>query len=292
MTKIIKYLITHHSAVSYKVNSNQFEAINRFHKEKWHMQSSLGYWGGYNYIIAMDGSVRQYRADNEETIGGMAPEDIFCSVDAPDPTHSTVSLGAVGHNFDSIHVCLEGNFSLEDERPTFAQKTALTNFLKQKAKQYNVPIENIVPHRKFANKDCYGSKLPDDWAQKLLGDAFPAVSAPDLKKNYLERFITLMRELLAKLLLQKNMRLGFLGHLPSEKRKLGGMNPPEAQYEELARLARLVVIAVVSSILGVLAVQLPLFDFVPDSSVDQAIITAVIMPLIEQARKYFASLQD
>lgn len=138
----IKYIIVHHTAISFKKNPDQFVAINNYHKEKWNNKSSLGYYGGYNYLITANGELKQYRKEGEETVA------------------------VVGHNFDSIHVALCGNFDLE--MPTKRQILTLEGLLKQKTIRYAILVKNIVPHRKFAAKSCFGELLSDDWAQNLL----------------------------------------------------------------------------------------------------------------------------
>ena len=143
-----KYICVHHTAVSYKVNHDQFNAVNEYHKQKWGMKSSLGYYGGYNYIISAAGIVRQYRKDGEETVAAM------------------------GHNFDSLHCALSGNF--DHELPTEAQKEALKSLLRRLIALYSVDIANVVPHRSLIQstdpKSCYGAKLSDSWARDLLGE--------------------------------------------------------------------------------------------------------------------------
>ncbi len=129
----INYIIIHHSAVSREKNSKQFKAIDNYHK-------SLG-WGsiGYHYLIEPDGEIRIGRREDQE------------------------GAHAVGHNQDSIGICLTGNF--DTEYPTKEQETSLTRLLKDLKIKY--PIAEIVPHRKFANKTCFGKLLKDDWANNL-----------------------------------------------------------------------------------------------------------------------------
>lgn len=137
----LKYIIVHHTAVSYKKNPDQFNATNKYHKEKWNFKSSLGYYVGYNYEISALGKITQARADGEET------------------------AACVGHNKDSIHIALDGNFDIE--YPTNDQVRALTNLIREKMAVHSIRIVDIIPHRKFANKSCYGSLLADDWAMHL-----------------------------------------------------------------------------------------------------------------------------
>lgn len=108
------------------------------------MKSTLGFYGGYNFQIEPDGTIGQYRKVGEETIG------------------------ATGYNFDSIHICLSGNFDIE--LPTTEQKQALKKLLEKYIKEFNIPPQNIFPHRKVANKSCYGLKLSDSWARDLIQD--------------------------------------------------------------------------------------------------------------------------
>lgn len=138
----IKYIIVHHTAVSWSKNPKQWQQTNEYHKKEFNMLSSLGFYGGYNYEIAADGSVFQFRNDGEET------------------------AAVVGHNKDSIQISLDGNFDIE--LPTKEQIDTLQVLLAHKKDQYKIPLENIVPHRKFAQKTCYGKKLSDTWASDLI----------------------------------------------------------------------------------------------------------------------------
>lgn len=141
------YLIVHHTGGSdsnpLQDSSNfTFDQCNQLHKERFNFLSSLGYYVGYQYYISKDGTVKQARADNEE------------------------GAHTIGKNNSSLGICLAGNFDATDPLP--AQIASLRNLLIQKSAQYNIPPENIVPHRKFAIKTCYGDRLKDDWAASLV----------------------------------------------------------------------------------------------------------------------------
>lgn len=138
----IEFIFVHHTAVSHSKNPDQWEATNAYHKQEFNMKSSLGWYVGYNYEISRDGVVRQARVEGEET------------------------AAVKGYNKNSVSIALDGNFDIE--LPTEAQKTALTKLLKEVRDRHGVPIENIRPHRSVAQKSCYGSRLPDDWAMSLL----------------------------------------------------------------------------------------------------------------------------
>lgn len=134
-----KYIIIHHTAVSYDKNPDQFEATDRYHKSKG--------WGmiGYHYEIAKDGTLHKGR--DEEAVGAHAKEQMM--------------------NYKSIGICLDGNFDIE--MPTDKQINTLTALIIQLMEKYDISENNIYPHRHFATyKSCYGSLLPDNWARLLV----------------------------------------------------------------------------------------------------------------------------
>lgn len=140
------WIITHHTGGSdtdpLSDSSNfTFEQCNELHKEKFNMKSSLGFYVGYHYYISKDGTVKQARADTDE------------------------GAHTIGYNTQSLGVCLAGNFDLT--LPTKAQVDSLTKLLQEKSKFYSLTPEFILPHRRFANKTCYGKNLADNWASKL-----------------------------------------------------------------------------------------------------------------------------
>lgn len=143
----VMYLVCHHTGGSdanplLDTSQHTFEQVNEYHRLKWNFKSSLGYYIGYQYYIDKNGKVTQGRADTEE------------------------GAHTIGANNSSIGICLAGNFDATD--PSDAQIRSLQALLKKKMIQYSVPLFNIVPHRKFQQKTCYGNKLSDDWAQSLV----------------------------------------------------------------------------------------------------------------------------
>lgn len=141
------YIIVHHSGgtdANPLADSSGYtvEQCNNDHKVRFNMKSSLGWYVGYHYFIDKAGVVTQCRAHTDE------------------------GAHTIGYNSKSIGICLAGNF--DATLPTKAQIDSLRALLEQLAGKYQVKLENIVPHRKFAKKTCYGRLLADDWAQKLL----------------------------------------------------------------------------------------------------------------------------
>lgn len=157
MVNIPKHIIVHHSITPRDLSADKTQgSINTTHKNRGFPKSALGWYIGYHYIIFGDGSVRQYRGDRE--VGA------HCSQQ--------------GMNFNSIGVCLAGNFDnpsstplLKPETPSAAQMKALGQLLQQLSAKYNIPKERVVPHRKYAPKSCFGNVLPDTWAQDIMTNA-------------------------------------------------------------------------------------------------------------------------
>lgn len=151
----INNIIVHHSggtdANPLQDSSNYtVDECNQDHKIRFNMLSSLGWYVGYTYFIDKAGVVTQTRKDGEE------------------------GAHTIGHNSDSIGICLAGNFDLT--LPTDAQIKSLTILMASKVAEFNIPLSAIVPHRHFATKTCYGKRLADNWASSLLGS--PSIHTP------------------------------------------------------------------------------------------------------------------
>lgn len=117
-------------------NDNQFDAVKRYHISKG--------WGdiAYHYFIEPNGIIKKGRQNN------------------------VVGTHTIGKNNESLGICLAGHF--DKELPTETQTKALKQLLNQLANEYNIPKDKILPHRAFAVKTCYGSKLSDSWASDMI----------------------------------------------------------------------------------------------------------------------------
>ena len=137
-----KIILHHTGGTSQDPNADTshhtFEIVDAYHK-------SLG-WGkiGYHYFIEKDGKTTQGRGDKEE------------------------GAHTLGQNRTSLGICLAGNF--DTYIPTTVQVEALKRLLKEKCVQYSIPSSQVLPHRAFASKSCYGKKLSNTWGAELLGD--------------------------------------------------------------------------------------------------------------------------
>jgi len=134
--RIPKYIMVHHTAVSYTKNPDQFVANNKYHQQKWNFKSSLGFFLGYNYEINAAGYRRQARADGEPTAAcfQQSMNDGRC-----------------------VHIGLDGNFDIEKPKPN--QIYALRDLLRLLRRRYNLPAENIYFHSQFAPKTCPGNLI-------------------------------------------------------------------------------------------------------------------------------------
>jgi len=142
-------IVVHHDGVSREGPS--FAIVDAFHESEGFPISSLGYYVGYHYWIERDGTARQARAENE--------------------------LGAHtrGQNYTALGIGLAGCFDTED--PTDAQVAALGELLSALCTRHAISHDRIFPHRKYANKTCYGSRLSDAWAHDVLAEHEKAAAA-------------------------------------------------------------------------------------------------------------------
>ena len=192
----IEYIFIHNTAVSL-TQPDQWDSVNKYHKEQFNMKSSLGYWVGYNYLMDAFGNIRQARKDGEETAAVM------------------------GHNNDSLHICLAGNFDLE--QPTINQRHALRTWIKEKMIEHSIPPDKVKGHRwadsaKAQGKTCPGKNLTDkeifemaDWKKQeeeaRLAEIRRKETEDKLKSAYEHLIIALKAlvvELKVKLLLKVN----------------------------------------------------------------------------------------
>lgn len=147
MKNKLNWIIVHHTGGTdldplCDTSNQSFEVVNEYHRQKWEFKSSLGYYLGYQYYIDKNGKITQARSDTE------------------------TGAHTIGQNDNSIGICLAGNFdvTLPNQKQVEALKTLVSSLMDK----HNIPVKNVVPHRKFANKTCFGRLLADDWVQKLI----------------------------------------------------------------------------------------------------------------------------
>lgn len=137
-----KQIAIHHTAVSRTTNKVQLYAVNRYHKEKWNMKSSLGWYVGYNFFIDSDGTITQCRSLDEETVANKGH-----NCDIPE-------------RCDTISVCLSGNF--DQEYPSEAQNASLRRFLLER------PTLSVTFHRDIQkSRRCPGRNMTHEYISSL-----------------------------------------------------------------------------------------------------------------------------
>lgn len=135
------FINIHHTATFAKDDvTHQFNGVNVGHKKRWNGEtlSKLGFYGGYHYLVERDGSIFQFRGDEE--VGA----------------HNNVS----GMNQKALGVCFAGNMSEQDL--TAAQIESGYRLISELMNKYGIPEGNIDPHKYYKNTQCPGNRLTDD----------------------------------------------------------------------------------------------------------------------------------
>ena len=175
----IKYICIHHSAVSKYDIKKQFNAVNRYHKQKWEMKSTLGYYVGYNYFIEPDGTTTQARAIGEET------------------------MAVIGHNHDSIHICLAGDFNDDCLSMYSKQAKSLVKLIKELQSKYLVPIKL---HRELQkNRTCPGYNLNENCIINIVNIDLEDIEKQEKIKE-LNTLLGRLKALLVQLMLKYESR--------------------------------------------------------------------------------------
>lgn len=139
MKNIPDKIIVHHSA--FEQAGDQLMQINQWHKERDFPLSSRNFYVGYHFVINHEGQITQTRELDE------------------------VGAHTKGFNFESIGICLEGDFT--SKQPNDAQKKALGDLLVMLCDRLRIDGADIYPHRTYSTTSCYGDLLSDKWASDL-----------------------------------------------------------------------------------------------------------------------------
>lgn len=140
-----KQVILHHTAISrYKYANGyrrpqQFEIVNNSHKANWGeaVRSTLGYYGGYHYLIEETGKVMQYRREEER--------GAHCYVPGFD------------YNKSAIGICVAGD--LRNEVPSEEQIESLTTLVVDIQRRYGIPSTQVYHHWDLKPTQCPGIDL-------------------------------------------------------------------------------------------------------------------------------------
>lgn len=167
----IKYIALHHGGglqndIYAKSQHLGWERIDQAHKDRWNFISGLGFYGGYNFYISVDGTYKQFRLIGEET------------------------AAQIGYNFNCVSFCTAGNFiernGIRIEQPTEAQIKTLKMLMKKIIdKDFNglyiapntvidVPLSSVHPHSFYQQTQC--NCFPDAWGRELMKIPTPQVN--------------------------------------------------------------------------------------------------------------------
>ena len=127
MKNKLNYIILHHTATSR--DTTTFEAIKNNHINKKRLNDIA-----YNYLIEGDG---EYNAGRPEGVCG---------------AHCRARINGISMNYQSIGVCLTGDFT--KEKPSQEQLQTLRMLLKDIRERYDIPAENILGHKELSPTTC------------------------------------------------------------------------------------------------------------------------------------------
>lgn len=137
------YAIIHHTADASK--SPQLQKVEAYHKLRFNMRSSLGFYTGYHYFIERDGTRIQTRDIYEE------------------------GAHAKGRNSEAVGIALAGNFDFEE--PSFAQLQQLENTRKELSITLGIPNFHLEYHFNFSDTHCPGAYFRgDEWRAVILNN--------------------------------------------------------------------------------------------------------------------------
>ena len=156
MKNNIKYIILHTSDVLESVLYNQFNSINKYHKDDRKFPiSSLGYYVGYHWLIT----------------GGKKYQ---CRLDTDEGAHCNQKESGTSLNFQSIGICWGGDGDLE--LPSSENRRLLAELIKEKMKEYNIPRNKVKFHRDFILwKTCPGTLFDSKYLDSLLYEKPPEI---------------------------------------------------------------------------------------------------------------------
>jgi len=181
---MINKIAIHHSGGLGKNNSASTQHlraghVNNAHRSRWNYISQLGKYGGYNFFIDEIGSITQFRAIGEET------------------------MAQIGHNFDTVSICLAGNFNKGIDKPTKNQIQSFKNIMislmegKHNWKvapdtKISIGWGSVYPHRVLQKNgtQCCGTSIPDNWGRMFVIDYLSTKLG--IMKSILQAYVALL----------------------------------------------------------------------------------------------------
>ncbi len=179
-----KYIVVHTSDVSSKLVYDQYESINKYHRDerlfpKSVTGSNVGYTrlytGGKRYITKQDWEEGAHCNQCVTEDGVVHPPGTF-------PEYSM--------NLQSIGLCVgfDGDIEMMPEVELGLLKEDILYYMAK----YNIPPERVLPHRHFNTaKTCPGSLITDDFIKSLT------VKPVEVKSDILEAKLTVWQKILS-----------------------------------------------------------------------------------------------
>lgn len=150
-----KYIVVHCSDVSYTQIADQYNAVNKSHKDRFGMVSTLGSWIGYHRIIT----------------GG---KNYKCKEDWEEGAHTNQTVDGISMNLQSLAVCI--GFDGDMEMPLDYQYTLASQQIMVWMEQYSIPWQNVKMHRFYnTGKTCPGSLITQEYIDSL---SHPQITTP------------------------------------------------------------------------------------------------------------------
>lgn len=130
-----EFIIIHHTE-----RNNDFPVFVRWRHKFLRKWDDIG----YHYLI---GNTRPFTKDGKLYFG--RPENMH-------------GAHAQGYNYNSIGICLIGNF--DKKFPSEKQMNTLVTLIREKIWQYNIPVKNVLGHNELPDikKSCPGSNVNMD----------------------------------------------------------------------------------------------------------------------------------
>src|SRR3990167_3983730 len=169
---MINRLFVHHTGGigQYKYASSAhltFENINNAHRDRWpNFKSLLGEYGGYNIAIRPDGEWHQFRMLGEETAAQKGYNETAFSIALIGNFTINPATGSSVDNITSDQIKMFEQIALA----ILEKRTDDLGIKKLPNVDWNIPIQNVGPHRLVNPTDCYGGSLSDNWARNILTD--------------------------------------------------------------------------------------------------------------------------
>lgn len=167
-TNVPRYGVIHCSDVSYRLNGNQFDSINTYHRDvREFPKSSLGNWVGYHDLFT---GGKYYKCKEEWEVGAHCNQGFDGTTVYPPGTPGKLSM-----NYQSIGLCIA--FDGDIEMPPLIEQGLLQKRLWELQDKY--PGIVFFFHRKFStDKTCPGGLMTQSWLLDLLKRPTPVVVAP------------------------------------------------------------------------------------------------------------------